>query len=121
LRRLVERDRKLLGLPSQPASAACNQGRHAVMPWFNYLLSTLRRAYREFEDRAGRERPARGAKAGLIECALAKVQSPFGIADLKDRQDPCRTSINVAVTKDHAFRRVQGQAWLGFLASVFLE
>ncbi|MGD0310273.1 MAG: hypothetical protein ABSC02_13425 [Acidobacteriota bacterium] len=56
---------------------------YVVMPWLNYFLSTLRRAYREFEDRAGRQRPTRGSKAGLIEYALANVQSPFGIADLE--------------------------------------
>ena len=43
----------------------------------------LRMAYREFEERAGRERPARGSKAELIAYALANVPSPFGIADVE--------------------------------------
>lgn len=53
------------------------------MPWFNYFLSALRLAYREFEDRAGRERPARGSKAELVAYALENLQSPFGIADVE--------------------------------------
>ena len=40
-------------------------------------------AYREFEERAERERPRRGAKADLIELALAELSSPFGIADVE--------------------------------------
>jgi len=59
------------------------EGRHDVLPWFNYFLSTLRLAYREFEDRAGRQRPARGSKAELIACGLENLQSPFGIADVE--------------------------------------
>ncbi len=57
--------------------------RHDVLPWFNYFLSTLRLAYREFEDRAGRQRPARGSKAALIAYELENLQSPFGIADIE--------------------------------------
>ena len=83
LERLVEETKESYYDSLKMSSAAWHQGRHDVMPRFNYFLSTLRRAYREFEDRAGRERPARGSKAGLIEYALANVQSPFGIADLE--------------------------------------
>jgi len=48
-----------------------------------YLLTTIRMAYRELEDRAGRERPARGSKADLVAYALEHVSSPFGIADVE--------------------------------------
>jgi hypothetical protein len=50
---------------------------------FNNILSTLRSAYREFEERAGRERPPRGSKADLVAYALENVTSPFGIADIE--------------------------------------
>jgi len=40
-------------------------------------------AYREFEERANRERPARGSKADLIAYALENVRGPFGIADIE--------------------------------------
>jgi len=83
LERLVEETKESYYDSLKMSSAAWHKGRHDVMPWFNYFLSTLRKAYREFEDRAGRERPARGSKAGLIEYALANAQSPFGIADLE--------------------------------------
>ena len=65
------------------SSAGWHAGQRDVLPWFNYFLSTLRMAYREFEERAGRERPPRGSKADLIAYALEHVPSPFGIADVE--------------------------------------
>ncbi len=56
---------------------------HDILPWTNYLLGTLGMAYREFEERAARERPAKGSKTDLIEYALQNVASPFGIADVE--------------------------------------
>jgi predicted transcriptional regulator of viral defense system len=43
----------------------------------------MRMAYREFEERAGRHRPARGSKTELVEYALHNIISPFGIADVE--------------------------------------
>ena len=40
-------------------------------------------AYREFEERAGNQRPKRGAKSDLIEYTLRDATSPFGIADIE--------------------------------------
>jgi hypothetical protein len=48
-----------------------------------YFLATLRVAYREFEERAGQMRPARGAKTQLVESALGKMTGAFGIADVE--------------------------------------
>jgi len=64
-------------------SAGWHEGVHDVMPWFNYLLSAWRTAYREFEERAGRQRPKRGSKTELVEYALLNILSPFGIADVE--------------------------------------
>ena len=40
-------------------------------------------AYREFEERACRERPAQGSKTDLVAYALENVHAPFGIADIE--------------------------------------
>lgn len=81
--RIVEQSKEGYYEVLQRSSIGWHQGQHDVLPWFNYLLSTLRMAYREFEDRAARERPARGSKADLIAYALEHVPSPFGIADVE--------------------------------------
>jgi len=65
------------------SSSGWHEGRHDVIPWFIYLLSVWRRAYREFEDRAARQRPKRGKKTELVEYALDTMIIPFGIADVE--------------------------------------
>lgn len=81
--RIVEETKESYYEALRLSSLGWHEGRHDFMPWFNYLLSTQRTAYREFEERASRERPARGAKADLVAYALENVPSPFGIADLE--------------------------------------
>ncbi len=81
--RIVEQNKERYYDVLQESSAGWHEGRHDVFPWFNYLLFTLRIAYREFEERASRERPVRGSKADLAACALETVKSPFGIADIE--------------------------------------
>ena len=83
LERIVEQTKESYYDALGQSSAGWHEGRHDVLPWFNYFLSTLRMAYREFEERAGRERPVRGSKADLIAYALEHVPSPFGIADIE--------------------------------------
>jgi hypothetical protein len=83
LERIVEQTKESYYEILQQCSAGWHEGQHEILPWFNYLLSTIRMAYREFEERAERERPARGSKAELINYALASVPSPFGIADVE--------------------------------------
>jgi hypothetical protein len=65
------------------SSSGWHEGKHDIMPWFHYFLSTWRRAYREFEERAGRQRPKHGSKTELVEYALQNMISPFGIADVE--------------------------------------
>lgn len=81
--RIVEQTKESYYEALGQSSAGWHAGQHDVLPWFNYFLSTLRMAYREFEERAGRERPPRGSKADLIAYALEHVPSPFGIADVE--------------------------------------
>jgi Fic family protein len=81
--RLVEETKESYYEALSASSLGWHEGRHDFMPWLNYLLSCLRMAYREFEERASRERPVGGAKAELVAYALQHVPSPFGIADVE--------------------------------------
>lgn len=65
------------------SSMGWHEGAHDVMPWFNYLISTVRKAYREFEERAGQPGAGRGSKSDLVEYALRNLTNPFGIADVE--------------------------------------
>lgn len=81
--RIVEETKESYYETLRMSSIDWHEGSHDILPWFNYLLSTMRMAYREFEGRAGRHRPARGSKTELVEYALENITSPFGIADVE--------------------------------------
>ena len=83
LERIIEQTKESYYEVLQKSSASWHEGDHDIFPWFNYFLSTMRTGYREFEERAERQRPARGAKADLISYALGNVPSPFGISDVE--------------------------------------
>jgi Fic family protein len=81
--RIVEQTKESYYETLRQSSIGWHEEQHDILPWFTYLLSTLRMAYREFEERASRERPPRGSKADLVGYALEHLPSPFGIADVE--------------------------------------
>lgn len=83
LERIIEQTKESYYEVLQKSSTGWHDGNHDIIPWFNYFLATIRTAYREFEERAERQRPARGSKADLVNYALANVPSPFGISDVE--------------------------------------
>jgi Fic family protein len=87
LERVVEQTKEEYYATLKQSSASWHEGRHDPLPWLTYLLSALRIAYRELEERAQRARPKRGSKTDLVEVALESVDGAFGIADI-ERQCP---------------------------------
>lgn len=83
LERIVEQTKEDYYEALKICSSDWHEGKHDFMPWFTYLLSVWRRAYREFEIRAERQRPQRGSKSEMVEYALGNMISPFGIADVE--------------------------------------
>ena len=63
-------------------SSGWHQGKNEIVPWWNYFLGILRRAYAEFEQHV-ETLEARPAKAGLIREAILAQVGPFTLADLK--------------------------------------
>jgi Fic family protein len=63
----------------------CSQGwhenRNEVIPWWNYFLSTLRSAYKEFE-RQVESVEARPAKSDLVRQTVLGQVEPFTLADM---------------------------------------
>jgi Fic family protein len=83
LERIVEQTKEDYYEALKTSSVGWHAGKHDVIPWFTYLLSVWRRACREFEERAERQRPERGSKTTLVEYALESMIGPFGIADVE--------------------------------------
>jgi Fic family protein len=80
--RIVEQTKEDYYECLQRSSTGWHEEKHDFLPWFGYLLSTLRMGYREFEERADLQRPARGSKTDVVGYALEHIGSPFGIADI---------------------------------------
>jgi Fic family protein len=82
IERLIEESRSDYYEVLQRSSTGWGEGRHDLVPWLNYFLSIVRRAYVEFERRAGDVKSPRGTKTALVEAALEALSSPFTLADL---------------------------------------
>ena len=81
--RIVEQTKEDYYAVLKTSSAGWHENQHDFLPWFNYLLSSWRLAYREFEARASLQPPRRGTKTELVEHALNNLKGIFGIADVE--------------------------------------
>jgi Fic family protein len=83
LERLVEESRDDYYEALRKSSEGWHEGKHDLVPWLNYFLGVLRRAYREFEQRAGEVKSPRGAKTILVETAIDGFPGEFTLAELE--------------------------------------
>jgi hypothetical protein len=65
------------------SSQGWHEGKHDPWPYVNYVLYTLKTAYREFEDRIGQIASPRGAKTELIISLIGRHVGPFRISDIQ--------------------------------------
>ena len=53
-------------------------GKHDAWPFINYVLSILKSAYREFEERVGQISAPRGSKRELVLASIARLTAMPG-------------------------------------------
>lgn len=81
LERLVEESREDYYRVLADCSKGWHEGENRIVPWWNYFLSVLRRAYREFQQQV-ESTQARPAKSDLVrQSVLAQVEQ-FTLKDL---------------------------------------
>lgn len=83
LERLIEESREDYYEALRLSSERWHERQHDLVPWLNYFLSVVRRAYREFEQRVGEIKSPRGAKTALVEAAIASFSGEFSLADIE--------------------------------------
>jgi len=83
LERLIEEAKEDYYHVLQHSSQRWHEGKHDLFPWLNHFLSIIRRAYGEFERRAGEIKAPRGAKAGLVLTAIREQPGEFRLADIE--------------------------------------
>ncbi|MEI9475542.1 MAG: Fic family protein [Deltaproteobacteria bacterium] len=83
LERLIEQNKdryyETLGISSE----RWHEGKHDPWPYVNFVLYTLKTAYREFEDRVGQIASPKGAKTELVTTAIRRHLAPFRISDIQ--------------------------------------
>lgn len=65
------------------SSEGWHKGRHDLVPWWLYFLGVVRSGYREFEERVGAVRAARGAKSESVRRAVLAFPREFAISDVE--------------------------------------
>lgn len=83
LERLIEENRERYYETLKLSSQGWHEGRHDPWHYINFVLSLIKEAYREFEERAGKIKEPKGAKTELIEVAIRALKSGFTVADLE--------------------------------------
>jgi len=83
LERLIEQNKDRYYETLEQCSARWHEGRHDPWPFINYILSILRYAYQEFEERVGQIAEPKGAKAELVRSAARKHPGEFRLIDME--------------------------------------
>jgi Fic family protein len=83
LERLIEESKEDYYRVLKESSESWHKGKHDILPWFNYFLSIVRRAYKEFEERAGQIKVSRGGKTVLIQAAIEGFLGKFTRSELE--------------------------------------
>lgn len=77
------------------SSQEWHQGRHNVVPWIEYFLGTILKAYREFESRVGTVKTARGQKNERVREFVLNSILPFHVSEIVEKcPDIARPTIN---------------------------
>jgi Fic family protein len=83
LERLIEESKEDYYRVLQTSSHRWHETRHDLLPWLNHFLAIARRAYGEFEQRAGQIKSPRGAKAGLVLAAIREQLGDFQLSEIE--------------------------------------
>jgi Fic family protein len=83
LERLVEESREDYYEVLRRSSEGWHEGKHDLLPWLNYFLAILHRAYVALVERAGQVKSPRGSKSELVVEAIRRTAGPFHVADLQ--------------------------------------
>ena len=83
LERLIEQNKDRYYETLERCSFKWHEGLHDPWPFINYILSILKSAYQEFEERVGQIAEPKGAKAELVRDAVRKRTSQFRLSDIE--------------------------------------
>ncbi len=83
LERLIEDNKERYYETLQLSSKGWHEGKHDPWPYIGFLLFIIKKAYDEFEKRAGQIPAPRGEKTDLVEHALQSFVEDFSVTDVE--------------------------------------
>ena len=83
LERLIEQNKERYYETLEQSSEGWHEGQHDPWHYVNFVLYTLKTAYREFEERVGQIASPRGAKTELVISVIGRHPGPFRISDIQ--------------------------------------
>lgn len=83
LERLIEQNKERYYEVLELSSQGWHEGKHDPWPTMNFLLYTLTRGYKEFEQRVGQMKSPRGEKTAMVHAAIDRQVTTFRVTDLQ--------------------------------------
>jgi Fic family protein len=83
LERLIEQNKERYYETLEQSSEGWHEGQHDPWHYVNFVLYTLKTAYREFEERVGQIASPKGAKTELVISVIGRHPGPFRISDIQ--------------------------------------
>ena len=83
LERLIEENKDRYYETLEQGSRGWHEGKHDPWPFINYVLSILKKAYREFADRMGEVKAPRGSKTDLVLAAIDRFTGEFTVSQVE--------------------------------------
>ena len=82
LERITEETKESYYKSLSLSSEGWHQGKHTLIPWWNYCLSTLKEAYIEFSQRMDISESI-GGKGTMVQQTILQQQTSFNLAELQ--------------------------------------
>jgi len=83
LERIIEQSKETYYDALRKSSMRWHKAEHEIEPWLCYFLGTINSAYREFKERAGGIKSARGAKTENIIQVINEQTGEFSISEIE--------------------------------------
>jgi len=83
IERLIEESKERYYETLEQSSEGWHEGKHDPWPYINFVLYTLKSAYKEFEERVGQIVSPKGAKAEMVLNAIRAQRGEFRLADIE--------------------------------------
>lgn len=83
LERVTERSKESYYDALAQSSRGWHEGRHSLIPWWEYFLGVIAAAYRDFEHRVGLVGVGRGAKSEHVRKMIEERLGEFSISELE--------------------------------------